>query len=61
MEQNAHETLLSRIFELFDTGEEAVAYLKDHGLAENQYLLGDLEALCAAIASAVEQLAPRSS
>lgn len=59
MEQNAHETLLSRIFELFDTGEEAVAYLKDHGLAENQYLLGDLEALCAAIASAVEQLAPQ--
>lgn len=59
MEQNAHETLLSRIFELFGTGEEAVAYLKDHGLAENQYLLGDLEALCAAIASAVEQLAPQ--
>lgn len=59
MEQNVRETLLSRIFELFNTGEEAVAYLENSGLAENQYLLGDLEMLCAAIASAIEQLAPQ--
>ncbi len=59
MEQNVRDTLVTQIFELFDTGEEAVAYLKNCGLAENQYLLGDLETLCAAIASAVEQLAPQ--
>lgn len=59
MDQYAREALATQIFELFDTGEEAVAYLKNCGLAENQYLLGDLETLCAAIASAIEQLAPQ--
>lgn len=59
MDQHVREALTAQIFELFDTGEEAVAYLRDHGLAENQYLLGDVEALCSAIASAVEQLAPQ--
>lgn len=53
------DAVVSQIFELFQTGEEAVAFLSDHELSENQYLLGDLEALCAAIASAVEQLTPQ--
>ena len=43
MGQNAHEMLVQHIFELFDTGEEALAFLNEHGLRENQYLLGDLE------------------
>lgn len=51
--------VVSQIFELFQTGEEAVCFLSDHGLWENQYLLGDLETLCTAIASAVEQLSPQ--
>lgn len=59
MDQHVREALAAQIFELFDTGEEAVVYLKDHGLAANQYLLGDLETLCTAIASAIEQLAPQ--
>ena len=58
MEQKAHETLISHIFELFDTGEEAISFLSGRGLGENRYLLRDLEALCAAIASAIGQLAP---
>lgn len=59
MEQSVRDTLVTQVFELFDTGEEAAAYLENFGLAENRYLLGDLEALCAAIASAIEQLAPQ--
>ena len=57
MDQHVREALAAQIFELFDTGEEAVVYLKDHGLAANQYLLGDLETLCTAIASAIERAA----
>lgn len=59
MGQNAHEMLVQHIFELFDTGEEALAFLNEHGLRENQYLLGDLETLCTAIDSAIEQLSPQ--
>lgn len=59
MGQDGKMTLIPQIFALFDTGEEAVAYLKNCELAENQYLLGDLETLCTAIASAVEQLSPQ--
>ena len=59
MKPNAHETLISHIFELFDTGEEAVGYLNGHELAGNRGLLADLEALCSAVASAVEQFAPQ--
>ena len=59
MDQHVHEALVTQIFELFDTGEEAVSYLSSHELAENRGLLADLEALCSAVASAVEQLAPR--
>jgi len=58
MEKDVRESLTSQIFELFDTGEEAIQFLNDNGLAENQYLLQDLEALCNAIASAIEQLSP---
>jgi len=39
MGQNAHEMLVQHIFELFDTGEEALAFLNEHGLRGNQYLL----------------------
>lgn len=53
------DAVVSQIFELFQTGEEAASFLSDHGLRENQYLLGDLGALCTAIASAVEQLSPQ--
>lgn len=59
MDLHMREALAKQIFELFDTGEEATAYLKNCELSENQYLLGDLEALCTAIASAVEQLTPQ--
>ena len=59
MEQDGKMTLIPQIFALFDTGEEAIDYLKSSELAENQYLLGDLETLCTAIASAVEQLSPQ--
>lgn len=59
MEQKARETLISHIFELFDTGEEAIQFLKAKGLEENRYLLLDIEALCTAIASAIEQLLPQ--
>jgi len=59
MEKTAREAVVSHIFELFDTGEEAIRFLSERGLEENQYLLGDIEALCAAIASAMEQLAPQ--
>lgn len=59
MGQSVQKELVTQIFELFNTGEEAVAYLQDHGLEQNQYLLGDLETLCTAIASAIEQLAPQ--
>lgn len=59
MDQHVREALVTQIFELFDTGEEAVGYLSSHELAENRGLLADLEALCSAVASAVEQLAPQ--
>lgn len=59
MDQNAYETLTAQIFELFETGEEAISFLNGQGLKENQYLLEDLQALCTAISSAVEQLAPQ--
>ena len=59
MEQNTGEMLISQIFELFETGEEAINFLNRHEMAENQYLLEDLHTLCAAIASAVEQLTPQ--
>ena len=59
MERNVCETLISHICELFNTGEEAITYLKNHGLEETQYLLNDLKALCEAIAAAIEQLSPR--
>lgn len=59
MDQNAYETLTAQIFELFETGEEAISFLNGQGLEENQYLLEDLQALCTAISSAVEQLAPQ--
>lgn len=56
MKQNARETLVPQIFELFDTGEEAIQYLGGSGLEGNRYLLDDLETLCTTIASAIEQL-----
>lgn len=59
MEQNTGEMLISQIFELFETGEEAINFLSRHEMAENRYLLEDLHTLCAAIASAVEQLTPQ--
>lgn len=59
MDQHVREALVTQIFELFDTGEEAIGYLSSHELAENRGLLADLEALCSAVASAVEQLAPQ--
>lgn len=59
MKQDGKITLISQILALFDTGEEAAAYLKNCELAENRYLLGNLETLCTAIASAVEQLSPQ--
>ena len=59
MDQNAYETLTAQIFELFETGEEAISFLNEQGLEKNQYLLEDLQALCTAISSAVEQLAPQ--
>ena len=55
MEQNTGEMLISQIFELFETGEEAINFLSRHEMAENRYLLEDLHTPCAAIASAVEQ------
>lgn len=58
MEQT-HETLAAQIFELFDTGEEAVEFLSKHNIAENHYLLRDLERLCAALASGIESLLPQ--
>ena len=58
MEQT-HETLAAQIFELFDTGEEAVEFLSKHNIAENHYLLRDLERLCAALASGIEALLPQ--
>ena len=56
MGQNGRDALISQIFELFDTGEEAIRFLNENGLKENQYLLQDLEAMCTVIASAIEQL-----
>lgn len=59
MEQKAHDAVVSHIFELFDTGEEAIQFLNENGLEENQYLLQDMEVLCSSIASAIEQLSPQ--
>lgn len=59
MEKDPQNTLTSQILELFDTGEEAVAYLHSHGLTGNRCLLTDLDALCSTVASAIEQLMPR--
>lgn len=59
MERNVRETLISHICELFNTGEEAITYLKNYDLEEAQYLLNDLKVLCEAIATAIEQLSPR--
>lgn len=59
MDQSVQEAMVTQIFELFNTGEEAVAYLENCGLAGNRYLLEDMETLCTTIASAVEQLAPQ--
>ena len=53
--------LISRIFELFDTGEEAIQFLNAKGLDGGQFLLPDLEALCTSIASAIEKLSPQIS
>lgn len=58
MERKARDTLIPQIFELFDTGEEAIRFLNGNRLEENRYLLQDLEALCTSIASAIEQLSP---
>lgn len=59
MEQKAHDELISRIFELFETGEEAIFFLNSHKLQENRYLLGDLGTLCTTLASAIERIAPQ--
>lgn len=56
MEQNARDTLIAQIFELFDTGEEAIQFLSDNGLEQSRYLLDDLETLCTAIAAAIERI-----
>ena len=56
MKQTPRDTLISQIFELFDTGEEAIRFLDNHGLEKNRYLLEDLETLCTAIAAAIEQI-----
>lgn len=55
MEEKCKELIL-QIFELFETGEEAVRFLDKCNLEENQYLLQDIEKLCSAITSAIEQL-----
>ncbi len=52
------ETLIDQIFELFDSGEQAVVYLNENGLKGNAYLLEDLERLCTALADAIKQLSP---
>ena len=59
MDQNAHDTLITQIFELFDTGEDAIFFLNENDLDKNQYLLPDLKTLCESIASAIEQLMPQ--
>lgn len=59
MEQKAYGELISRIFELFETGEEAISFLNGHKLQENRYLLGDMETLCTTLASAIERIAPQ--
>ena len=48
MDQNAYETLTAQIFELFETGEEAISFLNEQGLEKNQYLLERNRAECAA-------------
>lgn len=59
MEQTLCDTLTTQIFELFDTGEEAIFFLNENDLEKNQYLLPDLKTLCESIASAIEQLMPQ--
>ena len=59
MEQNSYDALTSQIFDLFNTGEEAIQFLNGDGLEKNRYLLQDMKTLCATIASAIEQLAPQ--
>ena len=54
-----HNGVTSHIFELFSTGEEAIQYLNEKGLETNMFLLQDMESLCTAIASAIEQLIPQ--
>lgn len=56
MELKAHEDLISRIFDLFSTGGEAISFLSSHDLLENRYLLEELRTLCAALTSAIEQV-----
>lgn len=56
MEQNvSREELSSRIFELFNTGEEAIEFLNQAGLQDNIYLLEDLKVLCTTLAAGIEQ------
>lgn len=57
MEQNTYDALTSQIFDLFNTGEEAIQFLNGNGLEKNRFLLQDMKTLCATIASAIEQLA----
>lgn len=59
MEQNSYDALTSQIFDLFNTGEEAIQFLYEDGLEKSRYLLQDMKTLCATIASAIEQLAPQ--
>ena len=59
MECKTHEDLTSRIFELFETGEEAISFLNSHDLQENQYLLEEVGTLCTALASAIEKISPQ--
>lgn len=50
------ELVVEQILTLFETGEEAVRYLKEYGLAPNTYLLQDLQTLCVSLAGAIESL-----
>lgn len=59
MDLKAHDEIISRIFELFETGAEAISFLNNHDLQENRYLMEELGKLCIALASAIERISPQ--
>lgn len=50
------KSVVEQVLILFETGEEAVSYLKEYGLASNVYLLQDLQTMCVSLAGAIESL-----